>query len=104
MHGFKVVILDVDIDPPHYSATVGSTANFTCVSSMSSSTMTIQWQHNGVILANQTSPVLSMTNFKQKNSGTYHCIVTINNVTARSSSAYLSLHTASSLIDKLTCE
>jgi len=80
---------DVGIDPHNQSVVIGSYATITCIVAVSSSVPTFWWLHNGTRKENETSAILNLTNVQESDSGTYQCIVVLNNVMMNSSSASL---------------
>ena len=81
---------DVDVYLEIASTKENSNLDFTCQSSISSSApLTFQWLHNGTEMKNEVSPVLNLVNIRKKDGGEYYCIVTVNNISARSNYAQL---------------
>ena len=69
---------------------LGSSINYTCESSFTSPMM-YQWGHNGTVLENETSPILSITNVQWNETGIYYCMMTTknNNVSVKSNDVHL---------------
>ena len=56
------------------------------------SPMVYQWEHNGTVLVKETSPILSITNVQQNETGIYCCMVTAkNNVSVKSNEVNLTI-------------
>ena len=88
----KIIVLlfpDVDVYPEIILVKEKSNIDFTCQSSLPSSALTFQWLHNGAEMKNEIGPVLNLVNIRKKDCGEYYCIVTVNNISARSNYAQL---------------
>ena len=70
---------------------LGSSVKFSCISSVLSS-VTYQWEHNGIILNNENSAILQITNVQWDKTGVYCCIVTTkSDVSVKSDKGYLTM-------------
>lgn len=81
--------LDVKLAPENQSVNLGSSVNYTCKSSVTSSVI-YQWLHNDTILENETNEILNIINAQWGDAGVYQCIVTTaNNVSEKSNNGKL---------------
>ena len=86
------LFLDVKLQPQNQSVQdLGSSVNFSCVSSILSS-VEYQWKHNGTVLDNENSAILSISNVQWIKTGVYSCMVTVKgNVPVESNRGYLTV-------------
>ena len=74
---------------------LGASVSFTCESSILS-TVTYEWLHNGTILENDTSAILSIRNAQWSDAGVLYCrVTTINNISKDSNGITLTLQPSS---------
>ena len=92
-----ILLLEIITQPQDKLVSVNSVVNLTCASSLSSN-VTFSWTHNGVSNINQSSSttgdtsILTITNVRQSDAGSYVCTVSSGSVSVMSNTATLTVY------------
>ena len=95
---YSLPLIEILTHPQAKLVPIKSTFNFTCTSSVSSShhNIVFSWTHNGTT-SNQSSTtgdtsILTITNVRHSDAGSYECTVSSGSVSVTSSTATLTVY------------
>ena len=92
-----ILFLEIITQPQDKLVSVNSLVNLTCTSSLSSN-VTFLWTHNGMSIINQSlsttgdTSILTITNVRHSDTGSYECTVSSGSVSVTSSTATLTVY------------